>query len=202
MLLFQKRLDNLTSAFGLLTLFRGFSSMIGPPINGEPIGFGKSTHKDPHFRLDFWGDKSVQRQLLCLWRLPPFGRNHQLRGWLAQEKERQVKNWQRKNIKIKTLADCGRKEPTRKQWEAEEVRAGHKPTRVHLYKKDQWTKYGLVALVFVQWGPVWAWPDLKEKQPWEVFGLLTIELLGNTSLLWLLCVVKILRWKQNETSAS
>lgn len=27
-------LDNLTSAFGLLTLFRGFSSMIGPPING------------------------------------------------------------------------------------------------------------------------------------------------------------------------
>ena len=28
-------LDNLTSAFGLLTLFRGFSSMIGPPINGE-----------------------------------------------------------------------------------------------------------------------------------------------------------------------
>ena len=28
-------LDNLTSAFGLLTLFRGFSSMIGPPITGE-----------------------------------------------------------------------------------------------------------------------------------------------------------------------
>ena len=28
-------LDNLTSAFGLLTLFRGFSSMIGPPINGK-----------------------------------------------------------------------------------------------------------------------------------------------------------------------
>jgi len=27
-------LDNLTSAFGLLTLFRGSSSMIGPPING------------------------------------------------------------------------------------------------------------------------------------------------------------------------
>jgi len=27
-------LDNLTSAFGLLTLFRGTSSMIGPPING------------------------------------------------------------------------------------------------------------------------------------------------------------------------
>merc|ERR1712241_621170 len=27
-------LDNFTSAFGLLTLFRGFSSMIGPPING------------------------------------------------------------------------------------------------------------------------------------------------------------------------
>ena len=33
--LFHVRLDNLTSAFGLLTLFRGFSSMIGPPINGR-----------------------------------------------------------------------------------------------------------------------------------------------------------------------
>ena len=28
-------LDKLTSAFGLLTLFRGFSSVIGPPINGK-----------------------------------------------------------------------------------------------------------------------------------------------------------------------
>ena len=172
MLLFQNRLDNLTSAFGLLTLFRGFSSMIGPPINGKTIGFGKSTHKDPHFRLDFWGDKSVQRQLLCFWRLPPFGRNHQLRGWLAQEKERQVKTDEGKNIQIKTLADCGRKEPTRKQWEAEEVQAGPKPTRVHLYKKkasDQWTKYGLVALVFVRSEALFELDRISRKNSLEKF---------------------------------
>ena len=40
---FQNRLDNLTSAFGLLTLFRGFSSMIGPPINGEPVQFDQQS---------------------------------------------------------------------------------------------------------------------------------------------------------------
>ena len=38
-------LDNLTSAFGLLTLFRGSSSMIGPPINGKTDNIFANIHK-------------------------------------------------------------------------------------------------------------------------------------------------------------
>ena len=80
-------LDNLTSAFGLLTLFRGFSSMIGPPINGEYLQLFSFTENYNYSlsRLDIWGNPRLQHLLLRLWRFPPVSRDHQLWCWHPQK---------------------------------------------------------------------------------------------------------------------
>ena len=194
---FQNRLDNLTSAFGLLTLFRGFSSMIGPPINGEPVQFDQQSW----ILIPGWIFEGTNQYNISFFVSGGFLLLAGIISCVVDLLKRKRDRWRKRGMKekeIKMLSGCGKKEAVMRQWPAEKAKAV--PAiwmRVQKEASDQWTIWSLLLISSVLYSAVR--PSLRSRSQRFTLGFLLLSYSSwVTSAPSLCCETPPMKTKRNQ----